>query len=998
MSLQSSITQLNPAQKKAVETIDGPVMVVAGPGTGKTQVLALRIAHILTETDTPGEAILCLTFTRSGVSAMKNRLESYIGSSTARTVKITTFHSFAIELIEKYYTLLNFDTVPELLDDTQAAVLVDELLENGAWSHLRPRTDPAKYFHELKGLISLLKRERMSPTDFLVEVEKEIQDLKDDPTSLSTRGESKGQLKKEIEKKIESLDRSREVVTFYEAYEELKLKNGFMDYDDVLEYVVQLAMLYEDVRADIRENYLYVLIDEHQDSSGVQNNFLKAVWGDVEKPNIFVVGDDRQLIYGFSGANLDYFTEFKTYFGKAEMIVLTENYRSTAPILALADELLQSTVTREVLNSSKGAGEQITLSEFVYDRDEIIGAGLYFKKLIDTGTNPSECALLLPKNRHVKSAASILKGLGLPVVSEQSVSLLDTNEAISILRIFKLIVNPHNSILLAEALLDKTSGVLPLTAHTFLKNTKKPSELTLDDIKDSNKGDGLFASDNKVATFGEKLSHFINTLTHESVSHVVSVVGNELLIDQAKDHKELLKHIEIVRSFIHIATLWEEKHPRENLASFLEYMNRISTYGSHVPVAQLGGRDGVRVMTLHKSKGLEYEHVWIGHMNEEILMSQKHSSFTLPESVKVRISLRDILTAKRELYVAITRAKKFCTISYGAKKNDGVEGTLAHIVSDLSDHHFKKVSKDENEENIVKDNPRHYAGVSVFEEESVLKDEIQAFVSDRFAETRISVSMLNNFFECPWKWYFRNFLKLPETKTVSLALGSAVHETIEYILKSPTLLDEADIKARITYQLVHEGVRDEKEIKRLLPDAYKAVKNWIDGYYKNLAQERVSERNISYRDPQFPNLTMFGKIDLTERYPDGTMVVTDFKTGKSKTTGVIEKVDDEGRLSTYMRQLAMYSYLVLGAEKNTVSESRLLFLEEDMKNKNALYKTHVGGEEVDLLVRDITDYEQFLVSGEWMNRSCNAQSYGGGDVCEYCARIERISLETKNRS
>jgi RecB family exonuclease len=143
---------------------------------------------------------------------------------------------------------------------------------------------------------------------------------------------------------------------------------------------------------------------------------------------------------------------------------------------------------------------------------------------------------------------------------------------------------------------------------------------------------------------------------------------------------------------------------------------------------------------------------------------------------------------------------------------------------------------------------------------------------------------------------------------------------------------------------------------------------------------------------------MFGKIDLTERYPDGTMVVTDFKTGKSKTTGVIEKVDDEGRLSTYMRQLAMYSYLVLGAEKNTVSESRLLFLEEDMKNKNALYKTHVGGEEVDLLVRDITDYEQFLVSGEWMNRSCNAQSYGGGDVCEYCARIERISLETKNRS
>src|SRR4029079_6159431 len=119
-------------------------------------------------------------------------------------------------------------------------------------------------------------------------------------------------------------------------------ERALMDYDDVLSYAVRLAEISEDVRDTMRENYLYILVDEHQDSSGIQNAFLEAVWSETEKPNIFVVGDDRQLIYGFGGASLSYFEEFKTLFGRAELVTLTENYRSTFPILSLADELLKS--------------------------------------------------------------------------------------------------------------------------------------------------------------------------------------------------------------------------------------------------------------------------------------------------------------------------------------------------------------------------------------------------------------------------------------------------------------------------------------------------------------------------------------------------------------------------------------------------------------------------------------------------------------------------------
>lgn len=986
---EQEIKKLNPGQRDAVDSIDGPVMVVAGPGTGKTQVLALRIANILVKTDTAPSSILCLTFTRSGVAAMRQRLENYIGTR-ARDVKISTFHSFAIGIVEKYYTLLDFQSIPKLLDDTEAIVLVDELLQEGNWDYLRPRTEPSKYFHDLKSLISILKRERMTPELFLAEVEKDIKFLQDDPANISSRGETKGQIKKEVEKKIESLNRTREVVSFYEHYEGLKHERGFMDYDDVLEYAVQLAEQFEDVRADLRENHQYVLVDEHQDSSGVQNQFLKAVWSDVERPDLFVVGDDRQLIYGFSGANIDYFTDFKTAFGNAKMITLSENYRSTAPILNLADQLLKSSVTNEALNSNKKGSDLVKLSEFNYSRDEIIGAGLYFKSIIESGATANECALLVPKNKHAKAAAVTLRSLGLPVISEQNVSLLDTPETQSLIRILGIIANPFDAVLLSEALLDKTSLVSPMQAHKFFKSIKWTSDLSLDDLVNYGSDEGLFAGEHPIAQFGKKLQSWIELLSHTDVCHAVSFVGNELLIDQSKDHDELLKSIEIVRSFIHASTAWAEKNPTGSLTDFLTYFKRLNNYGNTVEVARLGNHSGVRVMTLHKSKGLEYDHIWIAHMNEEILMSEKTSAFTLPELVKEKIAERDILTAKRELYVAITRAKQFCTISYATKRDDGAALSLAHIVQDLSDEHFIKISADDNESNIIQNDPRNFAAKPITHTDADILENIKEFVTERFTETKISVSMLNNFYECPWKWYFRNFLKLPELKSVSLALGSAVHGTIEYILKSKTLPTDVEIAEYVDRQLHEEGITDKKEHSRLAKDGVVAVKSWVSGYYENLARDRIAERSISYRDKQFPNLTMYGKIDLTERFPDGTITVTDFKTGSSKTTGVIEKLDDENRLSGMMRQLAMYSYLIRGAEGNDVTESRLLFLEEDIKNKNALYRTHVNGEQIELLIRDIADYQNLLTSGEWTNRPCYTKPFGKQTECEYCARMNKI--------
>ncbi len=986
---ETAYKALNQGQKKAVDTIEGPVMVVAGPGTGKTQVLTLRIAHILQKTDVGADAILCLTFTRSGVSAMRARLESYIGS-TARNVQISTFHSFAGNIVDKYYGVLDFDRAPVSLDDTEAILLVDQLLHEYEWDYIRPRTNPSQYFSDLKGLISILKRERIAPEMFLKEVDKEIVSLKEDPESISSKGESKGKLKKEIERNIESLERTKEVVEFYRLYEEVKRNQGFMDYDDVLEYAVKIVELSEDARDDIREAYQYVLIDEHQDSSGVQNSFLKAVWHGVEQPNIFVVGDDRQLIYGFSGASLSYFEEFMTFFGKAELITLSENYRSTEPILALADELLQSAVTKEKLKSNTEGLEKVLLSQYSYERDEILGAGLFFKEQIAKGLKPEQCALLVPKNRHVRSAVSILRDMGLPVSSALGSSLFSLGEAQSIFRILNIISDPFNSVLLAESLLDVYSDIPALDAHKTLHEFKYKN-ITISDLSGYGSENGLFAGENQIAKWGSKLSTWVETLSHTRISELVGIVGKELLIGRVQTHEELLSSTEIVRSFLHASIVWEEKHPGGKLSEFVEYLKRLEEYGQSVELASFGATSGIQVMTLHRSKGLEYKVVWVAHMNEETLMSQKRQAFTLPETVKEHINERDSAAARRELYVAITRAKEVCAISYAAKSYNDKPLELATMVFDLPEIHFILSTSEDTEKVLLASGPQTYVSVATKDDEDTV-EVLKSYVRENYESVKVSVTLLNNFFDCPWKWYFRNFLKLPEVKSVSLALGSAVHSTLEFILKADKKPNIKELEEKINHELVKEGIIDSKELKRLLKDAMIAVMNWIEEYYPKLSKDRQSERSVSFRDPNFPSLMMYGKIDLTESQPNGDISVTDFKTGSVKTASAIEKLTEENRLSDYMRQLAMYSYLIRGAEKgNVVTSSRLLFVEADKKEKNALYETRITDEQTDLIVRDIKEYDEQLKSGQWTGRECHHKGYGDKTECEYCKLAKLVT-------
>ena len=975
---QEQYKKLNPKQREAVDTIDGPVMVIAGPGTGKTQILALRIANILQKTDTPANGILCLTFTNSGVRAMRERLLNIMGATASR-VTISTFHSFGIGLIQEFFEDLSLDEPPTLLDDKDTVVLYDELLEKHDWEYLRPRTGGENNFDDLKSLVSLLKRERMSATEFLEEIEKEQVRIKNDPASISSRGPSKGQMKSVEKEKLERLERTKETARFFELYENTKKERNLADYDDILEYIVKLVKVSEDARASIRERYLYILVDEHQDSSGVQNEFLEEVWGGTEQPNIFVVGDDRQLIYAFGGASLSHFEKFREVFSDTRLIALTENYRSTQTILDASAKLLESSIIKEKLTGNAKEAHPVRLVEAEFPRDEILAAGLEIKKRIEAGLSPDECAVLLPKRSQVKSAVIVLRDLGLPVASGGKSSFFGVPETQSLLLLLRAAADPFNASHLGQILLDPGFGISFLVAHEFLrKNGRRISLATMRE------------AGTEISALGEKIENLAKEVQRKTVYAFIQLATKELFFEKIDSHESLLVQIEVVRTMLHLALSSLEKNSKLALPEFLTFIDRLETYGQDIPLAVFSADEGVKVMTLHGSKGLEFDSVWIAHLDEASLMKGKQMKVTLPESMKEKISVKDEITARRELYVAMTRAKSHLTLSYSHSGYSGGDQFLARIVAEMPQEIFKKTDSAATETVIRAHDPKAYIASDPIIPPEDIRAEIIKLVKGNFAERPVSVTHLNNFWSCPWKWYFRNFLALPEPETESLQFGNLVHGAIE------AFLTEADSSKKGISALIESGlddlhVFDERTRTRFGKDAEKVLANFAAAWLPKLVGALSEQKMKPYRDPDFPEIEITGKIDATLVLPDKSLSVTDFKTGKVKSPREIEKAGENRPLSDLLRQLAMYSYLLEAeSDEKKVSFSRLLFLEAEEGDKNASYETQISREQIELLRQDLKEYSQLLGNGKWIDLPCDFKSNGKQKECEYCALAKRL--------
>src|SRR3989338_365006 len=602
-------------------------------------------------------------------------------------------------------------------------------------------------------------------------------------------------------------------------------------------------------------------------------------------------------------------------------------------------------MTDEILQSQSKEHHPLRLIEAESPEEEIMACAEDIKEKIKGGVMASDCAILVPKNVQVRKALEILHGVGIQVSSLDALNLFDQEEAQALLRVLRIISDPGDISSLAFSFFDKVTGIQPLEAHKYIsgQNMRKFSFAT---ILESHKT--LFGGQCAVEQWIAKLLKWKNDSLDTNVSELVKIIGVELF--NRGEGGKLVSSQEILDTILTLTQKEIEKKSDLMLSELVAFFNRLESYGEHVSLV-IQPKDGVKILTLHSAKGLEFDYVWIAHMDERSLNSGKHSGFVLPESIAEKVEDQDVDKHKRKLYVAITRAKKFCTISYALYGGRDREQDVAKIISDLPEEVFKK-------EKVV-------VGVAKIKmQKNSDISELVKLVKAKYTDRYVSVSLLNNFFECPWKWYFRNLLQLPEAKLESLEFGSAVHEAIDKILKLKKII-----------------LPEDKEVA-------KVVVRWADKRLKDIAENRENEKSVSTKDIKFPHLNIYCKIDLIEYLPANELRVTDFKTGSVRKKGEIEKLDEEGRMSGNLRQLAMYSYLLeQSARKLKVRESRLEFLEAKNK-KEIFYDRVITPKEINLLIKDISDYDNLVTNGGWVNRPCNYNSYGKMTVCEYCKMAE----------
>ncbi|MFM2415021.1 MAG: hypothetical protein RI911_714, partial [Candidatus Parcubacteria bacterium] len=802
-AFQKAYRRLNPAQKKAVDTIEGPVMVIAGPGTGKTQVLTLRIANILLRTDSPGDAILALTFTEAGVYAMKTRLASLIGP-TAYSVRIHTFHSFCNALIQEHPSYFKRLVGAEALLPIESIALMREVIDSREWEHLTSFADTYVHVKDILHAIATLKREYITPDVLLERVTREKKTLIEAATSYHDKGRYKGEMKGDVKKRLDALARTEELTDAYKRYEAVLREKRKYDFEDMIVEVVSVFKKNNDFLQMIQEEFLYILADEHQDANTSQNTLLTLLASFHDSPNLFLVGDEKQAIYSFQGASLEHFHAFKAMYPHAQMITLTDSYRSGTHILDTSHMLMSSVVAPErhpKLISNHPEPHLAAVHEHVFSSEEyeLAWVAEEIARAIAEGVAPQEIAVLFRNNRDADALSRALAARSVPHVIETKQNALEHHRMQQLLMWMRACADPYAERALAESLFAPWSGLNEADIHRIVRAVRLAREPFFDVLQSHTSIEGIRDSA-AVGTFLEHVTKGAKIAREDHARDFFSYcIRDSGFLHFILTHQGTADMLARVRGML--ATL--EQHAQKTVGysakAFLDDMELYRKYD--VPIEKdmkaPSTLQSVHLMTAHASKGLEFSQVYIIHARDKKWGNTRgRTGFVIPG-----LDAKEDDDERRLMYVALTRAKDVVHISHGKVTQDGREALPSLFIEDM-----KAALKTHDSAQFEST----YALQSILERAgSVPVAEDAAFLRALFEEQGLSVTALNNYLECPWRYFYRNLVRIPDITTNSLMYGNGIHAALQdfftHYAESGTLPAGEELVANAYMHLEKQG-------------------------------------------------------------------------------------------------------------------------------------------------------------------------------------------------
>ena len=555
-----NLDNLNKQQKEAVTHIDGPMLVLAGAGSGKTKVLTSRIAYLIENGVNPRN-ILAITFTNKAAKEMKDRVVNLIGSS-ANYIQISTFHSLGLKMIKENYNILGYDKNFTILDSDDTLTVVKKIIKE---MNLNPQFYNAK---AIRNKISSAKNELMSVSEFShVEFDKDI-------------------------------------VRIFEKYNSILKTNNSVDFDDLLVLPIQLLNNSE-VLDRYQELYKYILIDEYQDTNEAQYKFTKKLASKYK--NIFVVGDNDQAIYAFRGANFKNILNFEKDYPNCKTILLEENYRSTKMILNAANSVIKNNKERKDKNlwSNNPDGNKIKYIQADSDKEEGSYISSKIKELNNNGVNYEDIAILYRTNAQSRLIEEEMLKNNIPYRVIGSFYFYNRKEIKDLLCYLRLINNPHDDISLTRVINVPKRGI----------GTKTMDNL---DAKSNELGISLFdaISDGKELVFKNLILKMQEECENLSLTEMVDLVLNESGMKQELVNEKTLEseiRLENLEEFKSITKNYEEEFGVISLSDFLNEISLVSDMSEHQE-----SKNKVSLMTVHAVKGLEFDYVFVTGMEEGI--------------------------------------------------------------------------------------------------------------------------------------------------------------------------------------------------------------------------------------------------------------------------------------------------------------------------------------------------------------------------------------------
>jgi len=884
------IAKLNPAQKQAVETIYGPVLLLAGPGSGKTHVIALRIANILKETDTNPNNILALTFTDNAAQNMRRRLFKLIGNQ-AYQLNIHTFHSFANQIIQEYPEYFSFTREATQLDDLTRVTILHEILNDGTFKLLRNSANPAQQLPNISSAISQIKRTGLTAEEFAAIVEKHRAYFEQN-VEINKKGEPKTEWK--TYKK--TIDKNTELAEIYALFTTALKEQGLYDFDDMLIFVIS-ALQNEDLKADLQERFQFHLVDEYQDTNGAQLKIITSLNSYDENPNIFAVGDEDQSIYSFQGANIKNVLDFKAMYPNAEIITTEFNYRSSQKILDLAQSLITHNpdrisnflpdIEKKLRAGTEVEHTQIELRSFLDNQRENEFMVQEIKSLLDKGVPAYEIAVIYHNHADVADLAKLLAQEGIPFQSQSDASLLAEPIVRQLITLFKVINNlPAN---------DNIAEALHLTALNL-------------DVLEIQKLLAMFAVRQEVK---QSLIEFILADSNaETVRFEIREAAKELkrLAEKALELSTLDLYFEILQStgILNKYALSKDAYALACLKKFQDFITKRSKLSQEYNLGRLildlqlltdnklklslpklsGDTAAVQLLTAHAAKGLEFEYVFIfklvdNHWGNKRSANQlsllNFNDLGLPD--KAQIKADKYSEDRRLLYVAFTRAKRVLSLNYSQKYVDGTEqkekeSNPSMFLGEVDMRLLTNIPASSIEPDLAKlmqPMPAAFANSEI--------------ITNRVKNLNLSYSALKDYLECELRFFYKYILKLPEPVSFFTVKGNAVHSALHlYFIngkkKELTPLGKlvAQAEGYLRWQQVTPQMREDilKDVAKILEKIYPHLaipEKILHSEYKltNIVQLSAGQE-----------IPLTGTVDLISQSGVGEIHITDFKTSKPK--------------------------------------------------------------------------------------------------------------------